>query len=193
LKLIDVRGMRAILRERPWEFWVALLTTTVVVGWGVGEGIVLAMSLSLVAHTRHGYRPKNSLVVLDEQGRWRGRPVGDPAQIAPGLLVYRFNHGMYYANTPQLSDELHALVEHPRPPLAWLCVDCSAVDDVDYTAAAALKALQAELRARGIRMVFAEAQDEVRDQLRRSGLVERVGEDAFYASVADVLDAYRTR
>ena len=73
LELIDVAGMRAILRERPWEFWVALVTTAVVVLWGVEQGIVLAMGLSLVAHTRHGYRPKNTVVVIGERGRWRTR------------------------------------------------------------------------------------------------------------------------
>ncbi|MFA5111074.1 MAG: SulP family inorganic anion transporter, partial [Desulfobaccales bacterium] len=56
--LIDVKGMRRIYRERPWEFWVALITTVTVVLVGVQEGILLAMFLSLVSHTRHGYRPK---------------------------------------------------------------------------------------------------------------------------------------
>jgi SulP family sulfate permease len=193
LKLIDLAGMRAILRERPWEFWVALLTTAVVVFWGVQQGIVLAMGLSLVVHTRHGYRPKNTVLVEDEQGRWRGHPVARAAQVAPGLLIYRFNHGMYYANAQQLSEEVLALSGRAQPPLAWLCIDAVAVDDVDFTAAAALRLLHHELAARGIRLVFAEVSDEVRAQLQRSGLVEEVGRDALYTTPGEVLDAYRRR
>lgn len=193
LKLIDLAGMRAILRERPWEFWVALLTTAVVVLWGVEEGILLAMGLSLVAHTRHGYRPKNTVLVADEQGRWHGRPVASPAQIAPGLLIYRFSHGMYYANAQQLSAEILGLLDRAQPPLAWLCIDASAVDDVDYTAAATLRSLQGDLEAAGVRLVFAAVSDDVLAELERSGLVDRVGEDAFHATPGEALDAYRSR
>jgi SulP family sulfate permease len=191
LKLVDLGGLRSIRRERPWEFRVALLTTAVVVFWGVQQGIVLAMGLSLLVHTRHGYRPKNMLLVEDEQGRWRARPAASAAQIVPGLLIYRFSHGMYYANAQQLSEEVLALAKRAQPPLAWLCIDAAAVDDVDYTAAATLRSLQAELHEKGIRLVFSEVSDGVQAQLQRSGLVDRVGEDGFFVTPGEVLDAYR--
>jgi len=193
LKLIDVAGLREILRERPWEFGVAFLTTAVVVLWGVQQGIVLAMGLSLVAHTRHGYRPKNTVLVEGPQGRWRARPVASAAQIAPGLVIYRFSHGMYYANAQQLSEEVLVLAERADPPLVWLGIDAAAVDDIDYTAAATLRSLQAELQARGIRLVFAVVSDDVRAELDRSGLVDRVGEDGFFETASEILDAYRGR
>jgi len=193
LKLIDVAGLQSIRRERPWEFGVALLTAAVVVLWGVQQGIVLAMGMSLVAHTRHGYRPKNTVVVEDERGRWRARPVASAAQIAPGLIIYRFSHGMYYANAQQLSDEVLELVDRAQPPLTWLCIDAAAVDDVDYTAAAMLRSLQEELQRRGIRLVMTVVSEDVRIELERAGLVDRVGEDGFFAPPGEALDAYRDR
>jgi len=191
LELVDVAGLRGILHERPWEFAVALLTTSVVIFWGVQQGIVAAMGLSLLVHTRHGYRPKNALLVEDAPGRWRARSVASASQITPGLLIYRFTHGMYYANAPQLSEEVRALADRAQPPLVWLCIDAAAVDDVDYTAASALRSVQAELQARGIRLVFTEVSDEVFTELRRSGLTDRIGVDGFFATPGDVLDAYR--
>ena len=53
--------MKRIYFERPWEFWVALITAAIVI-WSVEIGILMAIFLSLVAHTRHGYRPKNMVV-----------------------------------------------------------------------------------------------------------------------------------
>jgi SulP family sulfate permease len=93
--LIDIKGMRRIYRERPWEFWVALITAATVVLVGVKQGILLAMFLSLVSHTRHGYRPKNAVIVAARLGGWKSQPVHTQAQMLPGLLVYRFSHGMY--------------------------------------------------------------------------------------------------
>jgi SulP family sulfate permease len=190
LELIDIKGMRRIFVERPWEFWVALSTTAVVAFWSLEHGILLAMFLSLVAHTRHGYRPKNTVVVKTDTGRWAALPVSTPAQLMPGLLVYRFSHSMYYANTEQLSEQVLALVDQAAPPLKWFCIDCAAVDDVDFSAAATLRSLHGLLEARDVRLVLALVSEDVKAELDRSGLVERMGEDAFYASISDVIDGY---
>ena len=78
--LIDVKGMRRIYRERPAEFWVALITAATVVLVGVKQGILLAMFLSLVSHTRHGYRPQKRgdragpAGGLARPSRWPPRP-----------------------------------------------------------------------------------------------------------------------
>src|SRR5208283_4057679 len=55
--LIDLAGMRRIFEQRRSEFWLALITAVTVVVVGVEQGILLAIVLSLVDLTRHGYRP----------------------------------------------------------------------------------------------------------------------------------------
>jgi MFS superfamily sulfate permease-like transporter len=193
LELIDFKGMRKIHAERPWEFWVALITALVVVFWGVEQGIVLAIGLSLVVHTRHGYRPKNVVLVTTDRGHWHSLPVGDPAQLVPGLLVYRFSHSMYYANADLLKRQVLELVAAAQPPLRWFCIDAAAVDDVDFSAAETLCAISSLLRQQQIRLVLAVVADEVRTELDRSGLTALIGEDAYYARLGDVLNAYRDR
>jgi len=139
--LIDFHGMRNILRQRPSEFWVALTTTFMVVLVGVEQGILLAIVLSLVDHTRLGYRPRNALLVPSATGGWKPQPVSTLAEALPGLAIYRFTHSIYYANVQQLTEEVTGLATHADPPLRWLCLEASAIDDVDYSAAEALRAL----------------------------------------------------
>ncbi len=191
MDLIDVKGMRQIYRERSWEFWVALITTATVVFVGVEQGILLAMFLSLVSHTRHGYRPKNALIVPAEPEGWKAQPLHTPVQMLPGLLIYRFTHGMYYANAELLFRQVTTLVNQAQPPLAWFCIAAAAVDDIDFTAAAALRSLYAFLKEHGIRLVFIEVSDEVMAQLERSGLITLIGADAFYATAGEVMQAYK--
>ncbi len=191
LALIDVKGMRRIYLERPVEFWVALITAVVVVFAGVEQGIILAMFLSLVSHTRHGYRPKNVLLVQTTPEDWAVKPVETQAQFLPGLLMYRFTHGMYYANTEILFDEITWLVREAKPSLAWFCISAASVDDVDYSAAASLRSLHAILAEHRVKLVFSEVADHVYAQLKRSGITELVGEDGFYASAASVARAYK--
>ncbi len=162
--LIDVKGMSRIYQERPWEFWVALLTAATVVLVGVEQGILLAMLLSLFSHTRHGYKPNNAVIVADQEG-WKIQPVATQAQLLPGLMVYRFTHGMYYANAELLSAEVTRLAQEAQPPLAWFCLEASAVDDIDYTAADTLRHLYSMLQQKGIRLVFAGVSPDVKAEL----------------------------
>ena len=190
LDLIDINGMKRIFDQRRSEFWVALITAAMVVFVGVEQGIILAIVLSLIDHTRRGYRPKNVVLVPSESGVLRAQPVATHAQAAPGLLIYRFTHSMYYANAEQLSEEITGIVNSADPALRWFCLDASAVDDVDYSAAETLRSIFGILKEKGIRLVVAQVLDDVREESRYK-LRQLFGEDAFYDTLDDVVKDYR--
>ncbi|MCG6940002.1 MAG: SulP family inorganic anion transporter [Thiohalocapsa sp.] len=190
LDLIDLRGMRSVFVERRSEFWVALITTAMVVLVGVEQGILLAIVLSLIDHTRRGYRPKNVVLLPAATGAWQAQPVAMGGQALPGLLIYRFTHSMYYANAQQLSEEITTLVNNAAPPLRWLCLDASAIDDVDFSAAETLRSIVAILREKGIRLVVAQVLPDVSASSRHQ-LGRLFGADAFFDTLGDVLAAYR--
>ena len=188
--LINIEGMKNIYAQRRSEFWVALITTLMVVFVGVEQGIILAIVLSLIDHTRRGYRPKNVAMIPADSGALNAQPVATRAQALPGLLIYRFTHSMYYANAEQLSEEITDLANNSEPPLRWLCIDASAVDDVDYSAADTLRSLFTILKDKGIRLVVAQVLDDVREESRYN-LRQLFGEDAFYDTLDDVIKDYR--
>jgi MFS superfamily sulfate permease-like transporter len=190
LDLIDVEGMRRIYVQRRSEFWVALITALMVVCVGVEQGILLAIVLSLIDHTRRGYRPKNVVLVPGASGVWQVQPVATRAQALPGLLIYRFTHSMYYANAQQLWDEITDLVTRAQPPLRWLCLDASAVDDVDYSAAETLRALFAILEEQGIRLVVTQLMADLQERSRYE-LLQLFGAQAFYDTLGHVVQAYQ--
>ncbi|MBV9891775.1 MAG: SulP family inorganic anion transporter [Rhizobacter sp.] len=189
--LIHARELGRIRAARPSEFWVAIATSAAVVVLGVERGIVLAMVLSLIDHVRRGYRPHNSLIVRGADGHAQLVPVEHANEYAPGLLVYRFNHSMYYANAEVLSGEVTALVEAASPPLRWFVVDLGAVDDVDFSAGAALSSLRASLAARQVAMKFMRPSSAVCDQLHRYGVLGH-DQDAVLASLRDMRHRYDT-
>jgi SulP family sulfate permease len=191
LELIDVQGMRRVWVERPVEFGIALLTLAIVVFVGVEQGIVMAIILSLLAHTRHGYQPNNSVLTLRD-GRLHVTPVAEAGEAAPGIVIYRFNHSMYYANTERMAAEVLTLAKAGPDRLQWFCCDLVAVDDVDFSAAATWRELHRELHEQAIRLVFSSASDHVRAQLDVSGITALVGTDAYYPDPVAALDAFHT-
>ncbi len=191
VELVDALGMRNIYAQRPVEFWVALVTAAVVVFVGVEQGILLAILLSILIHTRHGYKPKDSVVTVDSSGKQHVSPVSSHIQALPGLMIYRFHHSMYYANAEHFSQEVLELVNNAQPPLAWFCIDADAVDDVDYSAAATLRETFSILKEKSIRLVLADVGDDVRRELDLSEVTDLIGKDAFYETLVDVEGAYR--
>jgi MFS superfamily sulfate permease-like transporter len=189
INLMDFEGMRRIYAQRSSEFWVAVITALMVVLVGVEQGILLAIVLSLIDHTRRGYRPKNALLVPGPSG-WHAEPVVTRAQALPGLIIYRFTHSMYYANVQQLSDEILDLIKRAQPRIRWLCIDASAVDDVDYTAAETLRSLFAMLQEQGVRLVVTQVMEDVRERSRYE-LLQLFGENAFYDTLGQVVQAYQ--
>lgn len=190
IDLIDLKGMRRIFNERRSEFWVALITLLTVVFLGVELGILLAIVLSLIDHTRKGYAPKNVVLKLGDTGDWHPLPWASRAQAVPGLIIYRFTHSMYYANARRLSEEVLDLVQTASPQLLWFCIDASAVDDVDYTAAETLRSLHGILKDKGIRLVIAAVLEDVKEESSHH-LRKQFDKDSFYETLNAVMKDYQ--
>ncbi len=191
MQLIDVKGMRRIFTQRPTEFWVALITAGIVFFVGVEKGILIAILLSLLDHARQGYKTKNDVLSMDTAGNRLPVPVTSDAQFLPGLIIYRFNHSMYYANTNLFSEEVHELTTGAQPPLSWFCLDATKIDDVDFSAAATLRETCALLKKKGIRFVLVAVETNVRAELDRYGLTDLIGKDSFFNRVYDLESAYK--
>ena len=187
--LIDVAGMRRILACRRLEFAIALLTAAAVVVLGVEEGIVLAVVASVVDHVRHTYHPFNSVLVKSPAGHWQPAPVLPGARTEEGLVVYRFGTSLYYANASRLIDDVMALAAQGSP-LRWMVLDCVAIGDVDYTAAAVLTRVIEHLRKRHIRFAVSSVLGPVRGQLDRYGIGAALGPGACYDTPGEALEAF---
>ena len=199
VELVDLRGMRTILRWRADEFVVAAITALVVVVVGVEQGILLAIVLSLLDHVRHSYHPRDTVLIKQESGRWRTVPVpadaGDPSatDAEPGLVVYRFGASLYYANSNRFTEEVRTLLDRPAGAPTWICIDGAAIGDVDFSGGKTLLDLLSEVEGKGSRLMLAELDDAVRAELDRYGVSDAVGGDFIFDTVADAVAAFGQR
>jgi len=194
VQLVDVTGMRRIRAVRPGEFAVALLTAVAVVALGVEQGIIVAVVASVVDHLRHSYNPLNSVLVKSPAGHWQADPVAPGARTEPGIVVYRFGTSLYYANAPRLLTDLQALTgEGTGEPPQWLVLDLTAVEDIDYSAAAVLTRAVSAARARRIRFTVAGILPPVQDELDRYGITRMLEPGDCFATPGEALEAFHSR
>ena len=190
LKLVDIANMRAIWRLRRDEFAVALATAAVVVGIGVEQGIVLAIVLSIILHVRRHYAPHDAVISWDAAGHEVASKPTPGAQSEPGLVVYRFGVGVFYANAERFTEEIMSLVDTPSPP-RWLVLDAEAIDDIDYTGGQTLVEVVEQLSQRGVSFGVVDASPELRRELDRFGITAKIGEDRYFDDLAAVRQAFR--
>jgi high affinity sulfate transporter 1 len=191
LRLVNWRGMAEIARLRPGEFAVALITAVVVITVGVEQGIILAMALSVIEHIYHSYHPFDALVDEGEHGQARLHPVADGVEAVPGLVIYRFGASLYYANASRFSEEVMDVVEAADPPIRWLGLSASAIGDIDFSGADAVRQLKGELDERKIALAVSDANPRVVELLDAYGLSELIGRDRIFPSHHELVAAYR--
>lgn len=171
VRLIDVHELGRIARLRRDEFVVALLAAGSVVVLGIENGIFVAALLAIVNHLRRGYAPTNFLVVFEENGMWGNRPVTSGATIAPGVLVYRFQASLWYANVTRLVDEVSGLLDGDHG-VTLFCFDFTSVAGVDYSAGTALAVLVRDIEHDGVTVRFSHVDDAVLHQIESYDVVE---------------------
>ena len=139
--LLDALGLRTIKRERYSEFLIACLTGFVVFAVGVEQGIVLAIVASVIEIIRRAYAPKDFVIQQGGDGAPRYLPATPGTQSEPGLVIFRFDAELFYANAGRFVDDVKALVDGAPDPVRWVLIDASALVDVDYSAGLQLKGL----------------------------------------------------
>jgi MFS superfamily sulfate permease-like transporter len=74
-----------------------------------------------------------------------------------------------------------------------MVLDCVAIGDVDYTAAAVLTRVIEHLRKRHIRFAVCSVLGTVREQLGRYGISAALGPGACYDTPGEALEAFRAQ
>ncbi|WP_158412482.1 SulP family inorganic anion transporter [Ilumatobacter nonamiensis] len=187
--LFDLAEFGALWRYRRSEFWMAIVTVAAVLGVGMLIGIVIAILLSLLAAVLRDASP-HTAVLGRKPGTDTFRDIADhpDAVTFPGLLIYRFDAPLFFANAPFLRDDLIAKVtEHDARAVVF---DMESVQDVDSTGAQALDEVLDELGHRGITMEFARVKTEVRDELQQSGVEARLAGIGVHLEVDDAVTHY---
>ncbi len=191
-ELVDVRGIRRVLRVRRDEFAVAVIAAAAVVALSIQAGILVAVIVSIIDHLRHSYRPRNSVLVKSAAGHWQTMPVTPGARTEPGLIIYRFGTSLYFANASRLVEDLMAVTAQ-GDPIRWFVLDGAAIGDVDYTASSVLSGSIAQLHQRHIQFVVTSLMTPVRRQLEHYGISGAAGPDAYFDTPGEALEAFNAQ
>ena len=191
VELVDYRGLVEIYRKTPREFAVAIVAAATVVFVGVEQGILLAVSVSLLQQVQRNYRPYTAVVVQDDADRWRLEDPVPGRMFEPGMVMYWFGSSLFYANVGFFVEEARRLVVESPTPVRWFVIDCSAITGLDFTAGHALADLHHDLAKSGVVLALSRLQPRPHGALERLGLRQLIGSDRIFGSRRECREAYR--
>ena len=152
------------------------------------QGIVVAVALAILLFFRRNWWPHGEVLgMTDDIEGWHSLDQYPDARQIPGVVVYRWEAPLFFANAGIFRKQVRELVRDRQP--RWVVLQCEAITDVDVTAAAMLKQLDDELNAVGVHLAFAELRDRLQDLVVQYGLLETLDRDHFYPTLDTTIAA----
>jgi MFS superfamily sulfate permease-like transporter len=153
---------------------------------GVLEGILIAVMLSILVFFRRNWWPTGQVLGrVASLDSWHSIDAYPDAALTPGVVVFRWEAPLFFANASVFRQEIQRLVN--GFDAHWVVVQCEAITDIDVTAADMLERLDRELNQHGVHLVFVELRSHLYDLVTRYGLLETLDHRHFYDSLDEAL------
>ncbi len=190
LKLINPEQWRELSRSSRVEVGIAGITALFVIVIGVLPAIAAAVALSIIDVVRRTATPNDAVLGYSAaENRYADLGTHPDAGVTPGVVVYRIQERLFFANAHFFKRRVWAAVDGAPRPVHHLVLDAAAIGGVDASAVVAVREVYEGLRSRNITFEIARSTDELREQLEDTGLADLVGADHFHATVSAAVEA----
>ena len=192
LQLVDVAEFRRLWKFRSREFLLAISATAAVLVFDILWGILFAVGLSIFELLTRVARP-HAAVLGEAPGVAGWHDISDyehTVQI-PGLLVFRYDSPLFFANAMDFVRKCEFAVDQADPTPNWLLLNMEANTEVDITGLDALERLRSHCARASVTLALVRVKHEVELDLVRHGVGTKIGLDRIYPTLPTAVAAYR--
>jgi len=191
IRLIDIPAFRRLLAFRRAELAIALAASVGVLAFNILYGVLVAIGLSVADLLVRVARPHDAIQGL-VPGLAGMHDVDDypQAQTMPGLVVYRYDAPLFFANAEDFRRRALAAADQQPGPVRWFVLNVEANVEVDFTALEAVDAVREEITRRGAAFALARVKQDLLARLEAFGLAEKIGADRLFPTLPTAVAAY---
>ena len=192
--LVDLRYSYSLWFTNKVEFAILFSTLLITVTFGMVQGIFGGVILSIILLLyRLGYPHIAILGRVPHHQEFRNVKRFENLEEWDELLILRLDSPLTFVNVQFFRDQLEKALRKRGGKIKAVLLDAGPISQVDATATNGLEDLLHSLQGRGIQFYMADVVGPVRDQLYRSGLVEKIGRTHFFLNLNDAVDYYYGR
>lgn len=191
VRLIDVTLLRRLAAFRRRELLIALVACAGVLVFNILYGVLIAVGISVVELLVRVARPHDG--ILGQVPGLAGMHDIDDypnARTIPGLVVYRYDAPLFFANAEDFRRRALAAA-HNTDPLRWFVLNVEANVEVDFTALEALDSVRDEVTSSGAIFALARVKQDLLARLQAFGLAGKIGDELLFPTLPTAVDAYR--
>ena len=192
VRLIDIAALRRLFAFRRAELGIAIGACVGVLALGILYGVLVAIGLSVLDLLVRVARPHDAIqgVVPGLAGMHDVDDYPD-ARTIPGLVVYRYDAPLCFANAEDFRRRALAAVSQQQEPVRWFVLNVEANVEVDFTALEALDAIREQIVQAGGVFALARVKQDLLARLRAFGLASKIGEDHLFPTLPTAVAAYQ--
>ncbi|WP_020533944.1 SulP family inorganic anion transporter [Flexithrix dorotheae] len=186
--LIDVGYIKNLWRTDKRDFILMLITFISTLGFGIQEGIVLGIFLSLGLVIYHSVYPHMaSLGKIEGTNFYRNVQRFPKARQPEEMLIIRFDAQLYFANINYFKDKIEELVKEKGDKLKVIILNADAINSIDTTAFQELHQMVINYQKAGIDFYFSGVIGPVRDTFFQNNLIDEFGREKFFMDVEEAV------
>ncbi|WP_392436094.1 SulP family inorganic anion transporter [Chlorogloeopsis fritschii PCC 9212] len=192
LTMLNPIYFKQLWRIDRTECCLALAACMGELAFGILAGIGLGVLLSLIVLIYHTSHPETAVLgkLSNESRTYRDIVLHPEAITVPGLLIYRFDAILFFANASFFAQDLKRRIKNSKQPVQEVLVDAETINSVDITAAQMLVKLHAQLQAQNISLSLAGVKDPVWDMMRWTGVEKAIVREHFFESISEGVNAF---
>lgn len=182
--LIDFKTPVALWKVHKLEAALLLITFITTLTVGMVEGIGTGVTISIIVLVFKQMRP-HFTELGEVQGVYRNTSRFPEAKVREEVLIVRFDSALHFANHRFLHRSINDLLKNRKVSTVILCAE--AIAYIDASGIHSLEGLIEDLEKRNINFRLAAAKGPVRDVIKASKLIAKIGKTHCYTSIKNAL------
>jgi high affinity sulfate transporter 1 len=189
VSLDDWKAIRAISRR---DFYIALAAMTGVIVFGILQGILIAVFMSILIVVQRSARPNDAVLGwVPRLERYADVKLHPSAELTAGVLVYRLDDRLFFANSDYVKGRVREALAGSPTVVDTFVFDAEALNNIDTTGVAALESIITDFDHDDITFMVARLKGTMRERFDQAGLTDRIGESNMFPTVRAAVAAAR--
>ncbi len=181
--LIDLQEPRRLYKINKKDFSLLLFAFFATLLLGIQYGVLLSVLVSIMLiFSRITRPPVVHFGRLPDTNIFRNLSRDPNAKIIPGVIIFRIDSSLYFANVTYLKDKIYEAIAQREDKIHAFLIDASTTNEVDTSAITCLQEIAYEFKQTGIELYFTNVRGRIRDTMRRSGFADQLGDKHFFFS-----------
>ncbi len=191
VSLVDIKEAKYLWYANKKDFSLLIITFLATLFWGIEQGILVGISLSLLIVTYESTRPHISILGrVPNTNYYKDLARFEELEDREDVLIIRFSGKLYFANAAGFKDKLTKAAKEKGDALELIIINAKSITDIDSTAIHTLQDIYRYYKNEGIDVCYSGMIGPVRDAFHRGGLLSLIGETHFHMNIKAAINAF---